>query len=357
MGSLLNIAKEAIENQDTVLTIHELLSKKEDAVLEIFEGNTQKFEKFKSNIIRLFVNNENLSKCTPYSILGSAMQAAYLNLDLDPNLGQAYVIARWNKNLNGKGIGGYEATFQTGYQGLIELVRRTGLIKSINTQIVYENEPLVRKFTIYGEVFEHSPLTPSLRGEKKMGAYAHIALLDGGYHLEYMWAEEILTIKELSTSKDSKFSPWNANKTSVEAMWKKTVLRRASKYLSKSTTLAKVLKMENAYDEFGQVDFARVVDGQEPFISTDEDIIVTDNTKTSTNNSQEPKTKNQASPGTTQAQEFEEISIQPVVDKQTTVKTVVSNNNNPAVQPILATNKINPFDKTSQQNADTDKLF
>lgn len=263
--NLKNLADKSTGNNPTtnsVSQIKALVEKKHDTILQLFENDSIKFEKFKSNVIRLFSSNSNLAKCTPLSILGAAMQSAYLNLDLDPNLGQAYVIARWNKNLNGKGQGGHEATFQTGYQGLTELIRRSGNLKSFNTVVVYENEPFTMTYNLEGIDFSHQPLAPSNRGTKKVGVYMVTKLIDGGTHFEWMWAEEVLAVKEISQSKDSGFSPWNGKDIVQEAMWKKTVLRRASKSLPKTTQLALALKIEEAL-EYGKVDFSRVVDNND----------------------------------------------------------------------------------------------
>lgn len=171
-----------------VRTLKTLIEKKSSDIATILGGDVFKFEKFKSNVIRLFTSTD-LKECSPLSVLGAAMQAAYLNLDLDPNLGQAYVLSRWNSKLKQK-----EATFQTGYQGLLELCRRSGKLLKIESHIVWINEKYEYFFDDEkGTVIKHFPLPPSLRGEKRLAVY-FVATLKGEdgntvAHKEWLWAE------------------------------------------------------------------------------------------------------------------------------------------------------------------------
>lgn len=250
-----------------VRTLKTLIEKKSSDIATILGGDVFKFEKFKSNVIRLFTSTD-LKECSPLSVLGAAMQAAYLNLDLDPNLGQAYVLSRWNSKLRQK-----EATFQTGFQGLLELCRRSGKLLKIESHIVWINE----KFEYFfddekGTVIKHFPLPPSIRGEKRVAVY-FVATLKGEdgntvAHKEWLWAEEVEIIKEdsLSKIKDEykKYSPWKASVISEDAMWKKTSIRRGAKYLPKTTELEKVLSLEIEQDKGTIIDYTGVVDGKEP---------------------------------------------------------------------------------------------
>jgi recombination protein RecT len=243
-----------------------LLEKKAGDIIQILGGDKQKLEKFKSNVVRLYSSTD-LKECSPISVLGASMQAAYLNLDLDPNLGQAYVLARYNNKTKTK-----EANFQTGYQGLVELVRRSGQLVNYNVNVVYENEPFNLEYTLDGTKFSHQPLPPSQRGKAKVGAYM-VAKLETGSHFEWLWAEEILEVKKLSQSGGSQYSPWNANLVSEEAMWKKTVIRRAVKSLPKSVELAKVVSLEEA-SEFGRrVDYSAVAERGEAEIDNGDVVI------------------------------------------------------------------------------------
>lgn len=252
-----------------VRTLKTLIEKKSSDIATILGGDVFKFEKFKSNVIRLFTSTD-LKECSPLSVLGAAMQAAYLNLDLDPNLGQAYVLSRWNSKLKQK-----EATFQTGYQGLLELCRRSGKLLKIESHIVWINEKYEYFFDDEkGTVIKHFPLPPSLRGEKRLAVY-FVATLKGEdgntvAHKEWLWAEEIEIIKQDSLTKIKeeyrKYSPWMTSVITEDAMWKKTSIRRGAKYLPKTTELEKVLSLEIEQDKGTIIDYTCVVDGKEPLL-------------------------------------------------------------------------------------------
>ena len=85
-----------------------------------------------NQVMILVANSEDLQKCTPASILISAMRAASLRLSVDPGQGQAWIIPYKEK-----------ATFQIGYRGIYELALRTGLYRFINMIDVYEGEIVV----------------------------------------------------------------------------------------------------------------------------------------------------------------------------------------------------------------------
>ena len=261
MSALTTTAKNAVQNGVTTTTaltqLRGLIEKKSNDILQILGNDKAKVQKFQSNLIRLFTTTD-LQKCSPMSVLGATMQSAYLSLDLDPNLGEAYVLARKNTKSNT-----IEASFQTGYKGLLKLVRNSGQLVDICVNIVYEKEPFELHYTLDGITFDHKPLPPSERGDKRMGAYL-IAKLKEGYHFEWMWAEEILEIKKLSQSGSSPYSPWNSNSVSTEGMWKKTVVRRAVKFLPTSTDVQRIVNLEEAED-IGQkrVKYENIVEGKE----------------------------------------------------------------------------------------------
>lgn len=82
-----------------------------------------------------FHRTPQLQKCAPLSILGCVIQAAELGLELSGPLGQAYMVPRYNKKING-----HEACFQVGYRGLIDLAMRSGRVDSMPLRIVYTND-------------------------------------------------------------------------------------------------------------------------------------------------------------------------------------------------------------------------
>lgn len=63
--------------------------------------------------------DKTLKQAHPVSIVGAVVQAAQAGLSLDPLLGEAYVVARKNKN-----TGGHWASLMIGYPGLMKRARR-----------------------------------------------------------------------------------------------------------------------------------------------------------------------------------------------------------------------------------------
>ena len=80
-----------------------------------------------------------------------------------------------------------------------------------------------------------------------------------------MWEEEILEVKKLSDSADSQYSPWNSSEVSKDAMYKKTVLKRACKLLPLSTEVAEVVYLEDA-QERGYVDYSALTNNGQPVV-------------------------------------------------------------------------------------------
>lgn len=175
-----------------------------------------------------------LFKCTTESFLQSIMKSAELGLDCSGTLGRAYLVPYFNSK-----IGAYEAQFIPGYQGLIELARRSGNIVRIESRVVYEND----RFTVeYGldQKLIHTPLIDGERGKMRC-VYAVAELTDGSRQIEVMTIDEVNSIRDRSKAKDS--GPW---KTDYPEMARKTVIRRLAKYLPLSTEMQKAFEADDA---------------------------------------------------------------------------------------------------------------
>ena len=198
-------------------------------------------EKFQSNLIAAVAMTPKLLECERASLFKSAMVAANLGLMVDPVLGHAYLIP-------------YGSTVQCipGYKGLIHLARQSGEIASLYAHEVYENDV----FDMELGTNKHLTHKPLLKGERGalMGVYAawsYTKAVDQAGKLamdfEYMTIDDIEHIRERSKSGTS--GPW---KTDYVQMARKTVIRRASKYLPLSVQRAAVL--DTAYDTGARVD-------------------------------------------------------------------------------------------------------
>lgn len=182
-----------------------------------------------------------LQECEPMSFLGAMMFCASTGLEPNTPLGLAYLVP-FNKNVprkdaqgrdvlgsNGKVIWDKipQAQVIIGYKGFKELARRTGRIKSMHGDIVYENDTFSHS---YGsrQHLEHIPATHG--GGSPIGAYFHVSF-DGGEGHVFMSKSDIEAHRDRYSKGwqdavregKTKDSPWEKD---WEAMWVKTCCRK-----------------------------------------------------------------------------------------------------------------------------------
>ena len=215
-----------------VATLRNMMDKSSEQLMMVLQTE-EKVKRFQREFMTLINTNATLLNCDPKSLIGAAIQSAQLGLSLDKNMGQAYVVP-------------YKRTaqFQIGYLGYLTLARRSGQIKSIRAEIVYEGDKFNRQYTIDGVAFTHIPCQPSQRGEK-IAVYMVSQFLNGGNHFEFMFAEEVLEVKKLSKAAHKEDSIWKIHE---EAMWKKTVIKRAAKYLPLTVEAQRASRIDELQD-------------------------------------------------------------------------------------------------------------
>jgi recombination protein RecT len=180
------------------------------------------------------VQNPALLNCTRESLMQATLQSASLGLMPDGVMGQAYLIPY-----------GSTATFQIGYQGLIELAYRTDRIAAIIADVVHEKD----KFEFHREVaadhFVHKPY----EGEDDPGpathAYAIIRRKDGTASVTVLPKAKIEK-EHRAHSRAAQKGPWVQH---WEAMARKTAILVALKYEAKSTELARAIAVEERADQ------------------------------------------------------------------------------------------------------------
>ncbi|RKT85630.1 recombination protein RecT [Saccharopolyspora antimicrobica] len=162
---------------------------------------------------------------SPQSLMVALMEAA--RLGLEPGTEQYYLTPRKNR-------GKLEILGITGYQGLIELMYRSGAVASVVVEVVRENDTfrwapgrMVKP--------EHEAdwfATEAERGPLR-GVYAYAEMTNGSTSkVVVLNRDHIARAKEAAQGADSQYSPWNTNE---EAMWLKTAARRLSKWVPTST--------------------------------------------------------------------------------------------------------------------------
>jgi len=166
--------------------------------------------------------NPDLAKCTGFSLLSCAVQAAQLNLEIGGPTGQSYLVPYWNKE-----VGAREAQFQLGYRGMITLAFRSKRVAAVTAQLVRQGDHFEVTFgTRMG--IDHRP--GQTRGPATH-AYAVVTFHGGAIDFEVMSVPEIDEHRKKYSRQGTgeegrRAGVWAAN---FEAMALKTVLRKVLK--------------------------------------------------------------------------------------------------------------------------------
>jgi recombination protein RecT len=120
------------------------------------------FKTFKANAYATVTGNPKILECSMSSILQCIAEAAKFKLSTNPLDGECYLIPRKNK-----------CTFLIGYQGLLRLMWRTGMVDSIYADVVYKGAKYRRVGGTEQPRIEHEP--DDLEG-KRTGKFADIVV-------------------------------------------------------------------------------------------------------------------------------------------------------------------------------------
>lgn len=201
-------------------------------------------ERFRRNIINLFMQTRDITECDPRVTFREVAKAAALGLLLDPQLGEAYIVLTWNGKLKRK-----EPQLRCGYRGLIKMARQSGEIANIYPgQVCAKDHFVVEEGT--DRRLEHRPDYTKPRGEP-VCYYAVVAYKDGTKDFDVMSLEEIHAIRDRSDAWKAfvagkiSSTPWS---TDEGQMAKKTVLRRLLNRVPQSPDLSEAIALENAAD-------------------------------------------------------------------------------------------------------------
>lgn len=173
-----------------------------------------------------------LLECTTVSIMRAIATGAQLGLDVSGIGGQGHLVPFRNKQ------GRYEAQFIAGYQGLIDLARRSQAVVAIRAREVYEKDHFNYSEGMF-QLLEHKPYMGDDPG-KLMGAYA-VAHLAAGFAQAEVMSETQLNAVQVSSRAGEK-GPWKTHKAQ---MWRKTAIRRLCKLLPQNPDLARAIQLED----------------------------------------------------------------------------------------------------------------
>ena len=193
---------------------------------------------FLTSILSFANSNAAIMECEPRSVYAACLTAATLDLSVNPNLGQAYILPYKNKGV-------MQAQFQIGYRGFIQLAERSGQFKRIGVREVHDEQLI--GFDHFGEPLLDFNIAG---GGKVIGYMAYFELLNGFYKIDYMTTEELEKHGKLYSQTYKKgFGVWKDN---FAAMAKKTVIKLLlSKWAPLNTEMQQAIeedqKVEDAY--------------------------------------------------------------------------------------------------------------
>lgn len=177
-----------------------------------------------------FKMNPALRDCSPVSILSAVMKAAELGLEPHGGLKQCWLIPFRDTKRNVK-----ECTFQLGYQGALELARRSGQFRTIRAVMVYERDIFAYERDPRPKIYHK----PELQDPgTAIGVYAFAILTCGEVEFDWMGAAELKKVRDMSRSGDI-WSNWYVE------MCKKTVLKRFLKAMPQSVAMATALEYDS----------------------------------------------------------------------------------------------------------------
>lgn len=226
---------ELVPVKQKALTIRDILNKQQGELARAVPRHIDP-ARFLRTTLTVIMQNQKLLDCTPQSIAGAMMQAGSWGLELDPGLGQAYLVPYFDRR-NDRNL----AQLQIGYQGMIALALRSQQVKKIMARAVYEKDTFHYSFGLE-EKLEHVPSDDENPGPL-VYVYAVAALEGGEKQFDVMTKADVEKVRKRSRAADS--GPWV---TDYDSMAKKTVVRRLCKYLPKSTELAQVIAREERFE-------------------------------------------------------------------------------------------------------------
>lgn len=212
-------------------------------------SSPQMANSFISSVISVANGNEQLKEAQPMSIIGAAMVAATMQLQVVPTLGQCYIIPYKSRGQN-------LAQFQIGYLGLLQLCQRSGQFKKIIAAAVHEGE------LVSGDEFDEDYVFDKRqrKSDKIVGYMAKFELLNGFTKVAY-WDREQVEQHALKFSESYKFrketSPWGKH---FDAMAMKTVLKSILKFAPKSVEMQRAITFDQAVVNTNATVDAQVID-------------------------------------------------------------------------------------------------
>jgi recombination protein RecT len=209
----------------------------------VFPPSSMSLDRFLQLCRNALVRSPGILECDRRSIIDSCMRAAELGLDPSGSLGSAYLVSF-------KG----QCTFIPGYRGLIDLMVRSGEVRSIKAEVV-----------LWGDEFDwdegdkprllHKPWYPQTEEEQQIdmgverkvrAAYAIATLPSKDRQFTTMLFKELESVRLRSPGGKSDKTPWATHRNE---MYKKCPIRRIAKQIAINPVKAGLLTRALEYED------------------------------------------------------------------------------------------------------------
>jgi recombination protein RecT len=178
-------------------------------------------------VANIVAKNPKIAECSAASILGAVMESALLGLS--PGLRQCYFVPY-----------GQACQFQIGYQGWVELARRSGKIKTLYAYTVHKGDEFEYELGLNPKLV-HKPA--EVRGEITH-VYAVAHYLPEGYSFVVLTKSEVEALRRRNASqRESPAGPWA---TDYAEMAKAKAIKRLAKLMPLSDELARATLADEA---------------------------------------------------------------------------------------------------------------
>jgi recombination protein RecT len=190
-----------------------------------------------------------LAQSDAVSFIGSVLALAQLGLEPSTPLGLAWLIPRDNKR-----TGRTETTIMIGYQGYLDLARRSGLVTSCYAFPVFEGDSFTWSLGTDPKIHHVPAGGPRVDPELVTHVYAVARIRDADPIFEVLTREQVEARRKRSMAKNA--GPWV---TDTIAMMRKTAIRALWPYLPKSAEMASAEALDDAGERGRHI--ATVTDG------------------------------------------------------------------------------------------------
>jgi len=230
-------------------------------------GDAKEAKKIYTICVNTIARNPKLIECEFGSLANCILQSFQLKLFPGPFQQCAFVPLKNNKS------GKVEANWWPQYQGIIELILRAGN-KIVISHVVRQGDHFEFKEGLEAPIYTPAVVLGNKKGEV-LFTYATVCSREGFWRTEIMDEEQIDSIKNRSRAVQSarKYggdTPWlSKNDDDVDSMRCKTVVKRVSKWVSKSADLITALELDNDVDADPKLYKPKLIDLEESTVSTE----------------------------------------------------------------------------------------